>query len=112
MKGEVLKGRNATHPNTPWAPAGAGSGSKLPEANVPLQALEERLQKRMYFLLGCLWHSAASCEGDGIKQDSRMFAKTRVFLEKKHVLEKMVKLLRLCVLTCLKNIGMFVSKGN
>ena len=36
--------------------------NKLPEANVPLRALEERLQKRMYFLLGCFWHSAASCE--------------------------------------------------
>ena len=28
----------------------------------PLRALEERLQKRMYFLLVCLWLSKASCE--------------------------------------------------
>ena len=32
--------------------------SKLPKANVPLRALEDGLQERMYFLLGCVRHSS------------------------------------------------------
>ena len=36
----------------------ARCGSKLPEANVPLRALEDGLQERMYFLLGCVRHSS------------------------------------------------------
>ena len=53
LKGEVLKDKPRQILTRPGR-LRARSGSKLPEANVPLQALEDRLEKRMSFLLGCV----------------------------------------------------------
>ena len=53
LKGEVLKGKTRQRLTRPGR-LRAWSGSKLPEANVPLRALEDSLQKRMSFLLGCV----------------------------------------------------------
>ena len=53
LKGEVLKAeprRMLTRPGR----LRAQSGSKLPTANVPLQALEGWVEEKMYFLLGCV----------------------------------------------------------
>ena len=57
LKGEVLKDKPQQKLTRPGR-LRARSGSKLPEANVPLRALEEALQERMYFLLGCVRHSS------------------------------------------------------
>ena len=53
LKGEVLKDKPQQKLTRPGR-LRARSGSKLPEANVPLRALEDRLQKRMHFLLRCV----------------------------------------------------------
>ena len=57
LKGEVLKDKPQQKLTRPGR-LRARSGSKLPEANVPLRALEDGLQERMYFLLGCVRHSS------------------------------------------------------
>ncbi len=57
LKGEVLKDKPQQMLTRPGR-LRARSGSKLPEANVPLRALEDGLQERMYFLLGCVRHSS------------------------------------------------------
>ena len=57
QKGEVLKDKPRQMLTRPGR-LRARSRSKLPEANVPLQALEDVLQEMMYFLLGCVRHSS------------------------------------------------------
>ena len=62
LKGEMLKGEGLkAEPRRMLTRPGrlrARSGSKLPKGTVPLWALEDGLQERMYFLLGCVRHSS------------------------------------------------------